>query len=241
MNCSFFDLANKGTWEWWSEIIIPALGVVFIPLLIWGLTWIYGAKRAEKLKQKQENKASINCLKSTCYYTVINLLTLYQAIDIRLNICKNYATADDKDKCILFSQIVFEDVYNQIEVEKYGNLTITSPTLIVNILQVKRSLVDIFKTISLLNDAYKNFKDVNSIPFYIIALGQNLPCTKEKIVWAIDKLIVLIDDIELVVKKLNLSDIVQINFSKEEEELIKKTQEDLKNFLNNENCGSRDY
>ena len=50
------------SWEWWKDIIIPTTGAIGMPLLVWVLTWYYGAGRAEKQKELRVLRDNLNLL-----------------------------------------------------------------------------------------------------------------------------------------------------------------------------------
>ena len=38
------------SWDWWKDIIIPATGAIWIPIIVWLLTKHYGVDKAEEIK-----------------------------------------------------------------------------------------------------------------------------------------------------------------------------------------------
>lgn len=226
---SYFIYSINSTYDWWKDIWIPAIGAIAIPVTIAFFTWWFGASRAEKIKENNANTASLSYLKSLSHYGIVNLMTLHTAITMRLDICERYDKATENEKYILFSKIVFQDVYSQIEVEKYATFTLQQPFFTFNILQVKRSLVDIFETINLINMSISEIKDVEDISSQIIAFKTNLPCLLEKITFSIKKLLNLIHNIEYVTQKLKLSNVLKINFSEEEQNQLVTIIKDFHN------------
>lgn len=220
-------------YDWSKDIWIPIIGAVAIPLLVWGLTKHYGVDEAEKRKALRTAACSLNYLKSISYYTIINLLTLYQAIKIRYGICCKFETASLEERTTLFAHIVIQDIYSQIDIEKYANFTLHYPSFILNALQAKRSLTDIFETISLLNTSIKEISEINDLPAQLIALKNNLPILLSKIAFSIDKLLLLLHDTEKVTEILKISNIVEIRLSNEEKRRIDTIYEDLLNNFNN--------
>ena len=51
---------------WWKDYGIPLLEAVAVPLLVWFLTWYYGAEKAEERKEKRELRDNLNLLLSVC-------------------------------------------------------------------------------------------------------------------------------------------------------------------------------
>lgn len=223
------------SYDWWRDIWLPMAGAILIPLAIAFFTWFFGANRAEKEKDFLRNKAALNYLKSICCYTIVNLLTLRKAIKIRNELCLKYSSASDEEHYFLFSTITFQDIYSQIDVEKYAEFTTIYASFVIDLLQVKRSLKDIFETLDLINMSIKELHDVNSIPSHLIAMERNFPCLLWKICFSIDKLLYVIRNTEYIQKKMNLSDIVEIYFSEEEQQQLAETKKELRDFMNKSN------
>lgn len=68
------------SWEWWKDIIIPAMGAIGIPLLVWGLTWYYGAGRAEKQKELRVLRDNLNLLLSFCIDSIDKIITFRKTL-----------------------------------------------------------------------------------------------------------------------------------------------------------------
>ena len=62
------------SWEWWKDIIIPTTGAIGMPLLVWVLTWYYGAGRAEKQKELRVLRDNLNLLLSFCIDSVDKII-----------------------------------------------------------------------------------------------------------------------------------------------------------------------
>lgn len=63
-------------YDWWKDIIIPLIGAIAVPLLIWGLTWYYGAEKAEERKEKRDLRDNLNLLLSFCFDCLVKLEAL---------------------------------------------------------------------------------------------------------------------------------------------------------------------
>ena len=87
---------------WWKDYGIPLLEAVAIPLLVWFLTWYYGAEKAEKRKEKRELRDNLNMLLTVC------LLSIMKAISYRKELI--YINDIEKKK----SNKKTEDILNEV-------------------------------------------------------------------------------------------------------------------------------
>ncbi len=226
------EFCGYSLYEQLRDIWIPAAGAVLIPVAIAFFTWFFGASRAEKQKELLRNKASLNYLKSVCSYTVVNLLTLRKAVKIRSDICAKFQTADDKERFTLFSVIVFQDIYSQIDVEKYAEFTTHYPPFSIDLLQVKKSLKDVFETMELINASTGELNKDNVLS-HLTALKINLPCFMWKICFALVTVLNVMQDVEYVARKMKLKDIVNVVFSEDEQRQIAEAKNELADYVKN--------
>lgn len=81
MNC-FCDIWNSFIssfifdGQWWKDYGIPLFGSIATPMLIWGLTWFYGAGRAEKQKELEKLRDNLNFILSVSVDTISKLISL---------------------------------------------------------------------------------------------------------------------------------------------------------------------
>lgn len=226
------EFCGYSLYEQLRDIWIPAAGAVLIPVAIAFFTWFFGASRAEKQKDLLRNKAALNYLKSVCSYIIVNLLTLRKAVKIRSDICLKFQTADDKERFTLFSVIVFQDIYSQVDVEKYAEFTTCYPPFSIDLLQVKRSLKDVFETMELINSSMGELNKDNVLS-HLTALKINLPCFMWKICFALDTVLTVMQDVEYVARKMKLKDIVNVAFSEDEQRQIAETKNELADYVKN--------
>ena len=59
-----------------KDIIIPTAGAIAIPLLVWWLSWLFGAGRAEKQKELRYLRDHLNLLLSVCLDGIFKLQSL---------------------------------------------------------------------------------------------------------------------------------------------------------------------
>ena len=69
---------------WWKDFGIPLLGAVAIPLLIWGLTWYYGADNAESRREKRELRENLNFLVSVSLGSINGLIFLEKRLGLKI-------------------------------------------------------------------------------------------------------------------------------------------------------------
>ena len=60
---------------WWKDYGIPLLGAIAIPMLVWLLTWFYGAGRAEKQKELEKLRDNLNLLLNLVGINIVALLS----------------------------------------------------------------------------------------------------------------------------------------------------------------------
>ena len=70
--------SSTTAYDWWKDIIIPLIGAIAIPLLIWWLSWLFGASRAERQKELKELRDNLNLLLSVLYASIQPLIDLKQ-------------------------------------------------------------------------------------------------------------------------------------------------------------------
>lgn len=61
---------------WWKDYGIPLLGAIGVPMLVWLLTWFYGAGRAEKQKELEKLRDNLNFILSVSLDTISKLISL---------------------------------------------------------------------------------------------------------------------------------------------------------------------
>lgn len=111
------------TYDWWKDIIIPLIGAIAIPLLIWLLTRYYGADKAEERKEKKELRDNLNLLLSVLSTTFDPLIDLKkQLVEIQkiLNLPTN-ELLEAKNYILLAKRFCFKlPMLDTITVERYS-------------------------------------------------------------------------------------------------------------------------
>ena len=67
---------SHSIYNWWKDIWLPAAGAIAIPLLVWWLSWLFGASRAEQQKELRDLRNNLNLLSSILLSTFQSLLSL---------------------------------------------------------------------------------------------------------------------------------------------------------------------
>ena len=71
---------SHSIYNWWKDIWLPAAGAIAIPLLVWWLSWLFGASRAEQQKELRDLRNNLNLLSSILLSTFQSLLSLKEYI-----------------------------------------------------------------------------------------------------------------------------------------------------------------
>ncbi|WP_428066461.1 hypothetical protein [Candidatus Proelusimicrobium volucris] len=111
------------TWQGWSELIIPAIGAIVIPLFIVWLTWYFSSSRAESIAEKQQNESKLIYLRSLLIYAIKDFLMFRNNIIAKRTYLHNYADLTSEGKKHLFAVVAFYDIYSQFEPQNYAILS----------------------------------------------------------------------------------------------------------------------
>lgn len=145
----------KTYFDWWSDIWIPLIGAIAIPLLVWFLTRYYGADKAEERKEKRELRDNLNLLLSvlsTSFKPLMGLKDMYENIQQILQ--KPLDDFSDNDLSIVsqcfYMKLSTQDIINPTKysscITVYSNfvvdlLTIIQQSHIVNELVLHRNTI----------------------------------------------------------------------------------------------------
>ncbi len=115
VNSFFFD------GKWWKDYGIPLLGAIAVPMLIWLLTWFYGAGRAEKQKELTELRDNLNLLISLLCGYATSLFTLRRKIiQIQQKMKQIKNLIEHIDNPSLFSRFTSRSFLERLDVAKYS-------------------------------------------------------------------------------------------------------------------------
>lgn len=122
-------------YDWFRDIWLPAAGAILIPLAIAFLTWIFGASRAEKQKEKRELRDNLNLLLSVCLDALNNLISLRDKLISFLKI-EQKKKIDGKDIENLAKTILSPDGFNAINVANYSSCISYSENYVIDLLKI---------------------------------------------------------------------------------------------------------
>ena len=204
------------TWEGWSEIGIPAAGAIIIPLLILGLTWFFGASRAERIAEKQKNEENLIYLRSLLVHALKDFLMFRNNILSKRISINNYQKLTFRENQRLFAVIHYNDVYTQFEPKEYATLSRTCPKLVFNLLQTKTLMQHIYNRMENFNQSVK--EPPKDIPALVRLMHDNLITFQSDINSTIFHIHTILKDIDCLEKKLKfqLVDLKLEDFEKQE-------------------------
>lgn len=190
------------TWKGWSEILIPAAGAVFIPLLIVWLTWFFGSSRAEKLKEKQSNEENLIYLRSLLFHALKDFLMFRNNIIFKQNAIYNYDTLSKSDEKRLFAIIPYDTIYSQFEPKEYATLSRIRPNFVFNLLRTKTFMQHIYNRMENFNRTVEEKQ--NNISYLIVLIRDNLKTFQQDVEETIGHIMSSMEDINFLEKELNL-------------------------------------
>lgn len=215
-----------GTWEGWSDIVIPALGAILIPLLILWLTWLFGTSRADQKAEKQRNEENLIYLRSLLFHALKDFLMFRNKIIFKRTAIYNYDKLTTLEKKHLFAVFYCSNIYYQFEPKEYALLGSTLPSFIINLIQTKTYMRHTFNRMEMINKDIEERQ--NNVASLILLMRDNLKTFQSDIDDAIKSIKTTLDDISYLEKtlKLNLVQLELEDFEKQElEETLSKFKE----------------
>lgn len=212
--------SSTTAYDWWKDIIIPLIGAIAIPLLIWWLSWLFGASRAEKQKELRELRDNLNLLLSISVSTVHSLCmyrnNLIRNCEIAKKGIESLTVADKRNLLIIYDPI---DEFDGIDVSNYASCLKFDDNYLHNLLEIKKSLKLINSRTHIRNDDVKRMGKCITVSelnrFLDIFVRGEVENTDEytsqieKTVLGIDHLITVTEQIEQKDKDLHLITIVK--------------------------------
>lgn len=215
------------TWQGWTDIVIPLLGAVIIPLSILGLTWYFGSSRAERIAEKQENESKLIYLRSLLIYAIKDFLMFRNNIIAKRTRLNNYATITQMDKKHLFAAIAFYDTYSQFEAQEYATLSTSCNSFIVDVLQAKTLILHVYAKLNFFNKSLE--AGPNNLKGLLATLPDNLRNLQLDIDDTIRSMLTVLEDINFLEKSLKLR-LIQLELEDFEKEELKQALEESKSF-----------
>lgn len=163
--CFFFDKT------WWKDYGIPLLGAVAIPLLVWFLTWYYGAEKAEARKEKRDLRDNLNFLVSVSLASINGLKFLHEklhevetkertALDAIANKLANADSINSDDICFGF---LYDNVFKAVEEAKYASCISYNKDIVVDIVRVKSLLSSTEQYVNHRNGVVKSLSECENM------------------------------------------------------------------------------
>ena len=213
------------TWEGWSEIVIPTFGAILIPLLILWLTWLFGTSRADQKAEKQRNEENLIYLRSLLFHALKDFLMFRNKIIFKQKAICEYGHLSTLDRKRLFSIFYYNNVYSQFDPKDYSGLSQILPDFIINLLQTKTYINQIYNRIELFNQDIKHVQD--RIHLLTTRVQDNLGTFKLDIEDAIKYINITLENINYLEKnlKLHLVEVALEDFEKKE---LEETLAELK-------------
>ena len=97
-------------WDWWRDIVIPAMGAIGIPIIVWLLTKHYGMDKAEERKLKQSISDNANYLLAVLHKSIFDFEEITEQTNYEnrfKNLRNNHYT------------ITYHDTYAQIKAKDF--------------------------------------------------------------------------------------------------------------------------
>lgn len=131
-------------YNWWADIWIPAIGAIVIPVSIVFFTWFFGASRAEKQKELETLRDNLNFLISVSLTSINSLNFLSERIKTIYYKEKDVLSKNESDNILNDFNIdevcygfVFDNIYKNIDLEKYSNCITYNKDFIKNLTLIK--------------------------------------------------------------------------------------------------------
>lgn len=210
------SITEPSLYDWGKDYGIPLLGAIAVPMLVWWLTWFYGAERAEKQKELEKNKANLNYLISISLHTIRHLLNIHRLLEQKECAASLYAMLGIEAKQELMLQISFDEFMSDVEVERYAYLTLIKSSFVADLLQVKRLLKGEVATLSRINALLS--EELNKKKLYLLI--KNLQLLLRKINETIKLLLDLLNNLEEIKRDLNINGIIDTELSQYEKNQI---------------------
>lgn len=107
-------------YDWWSDIWLPAIGAILVPFAIAFCTWWFGASRAEKNKEIQELRDSLNFLSSLLSVNIMKLIGLRRRfLEIITIETKTEGIINQNELELVMSSLIAENYFKNMDIRKY--------------------------------------------------------------------------------------------------------------------------
>jgi hypothetical protein len=125
--------AMHSIWEWCKDILIPAIGAVFIPILI----WYFGAVRAEQQKELHQLRDKLNLLLSLCWDGICKLMLLRTALGYLNEIQRRKLDEINEEDLRKIMQVYFSPIdFSSINVADYSPCIKYNANYVIELVQI---------------------------------------------------------------------------------------------------------
>lgn len=215
------------TWQGWSEIVIPSIGAIVIPLLIVWLTWYFGSSRAEKIAEKQQNESKLIYLRSLLLHAIKDFLMFRNNIMSKIDRLKHYQTCTSIDKKHLFAAIAYYDIYSKFEPQDYATLSTNCHNFIVDLLQAKTYILHVYAKFDFFNKSLESGH--TNIHNLLSAMQDNLPNLQLDIDDALKSMTAVLADIDDLEKSLKFK-LIHLELESFEKEELRQALAEAERF-----------
>ena len=235
-NCFLFDGI------WWKDYGIPLLGAVAIPLLVWFLTWYYGADKAEKRKEMRELRDNLNLLLSICKISIKKAIS-YRNLLIDINNMETSNCEDETENylCEISRTFCLYSDFNEINTTKYTSLVAFDSEFVDILLTAKNAMDLLLMRIEARNNIIKRItnsdkKEIKKdLELFLVCL--DLDAYKENIDF-VDKTLLLLksllDKVKDIENKIGGILLNPITFLEEENKLLAELEQKYNKELKND-------
>ena len=236
------DSTSKDWFDWASQIIIPVICGVAIPIMI----WYFSASRAEKKKGEVDLRNSLNFLLSISLSTLLDFLDIKKGFDERIQIVSNLRknldiilqtrnlSEQETSDFMLQSRVAFNlfptiDPFSSVSPEKYSPVIHIDSNFVVDVVRAQRNIQMLFlqfenrnKEIDMLTPSVMNQSVgyVFQVYAFLMTEQNRLPHWNNQVCDIVVRLDKLIDNIHKIRESLPRLKLDNAIFSKEQQEQI---------------------
>lgn len=232
---------------WWKDYGIPLLGAIGVPMLVWLLTWFYGAGRAEKQKELEKLRDNLNFLVSVSLASLNTLIFLGNKIKEVLEkeasakhvICNNLPSLDAYSFDDICYGFLFDNVFDVVDETKYAPCIEHNKDFVVDIVRVKSLLNAAEQYITHRNNTIASIANCENLEIKLQRCNAFLleDCVNfDKYLIDVYRITILLKQIIDSVEKLNIS-IRELNllsqpYTQEHLDFIKNAEKEYNEYLN---------
>lgn len=130
-------------WQWFADIIIPAAGAIAMPLLVWFLTWYYGAEKAEERKNQRLLNERLNYLYAILQISIKNLDELLSQMSYHEMFMNAFARRN---------WVEFSDIFDAVNAKDYSLAAHCDSNIIKELIEAKNEYKKLLRSIDKLHE-----------------------------------------------------------------------------------------